>query len=106
MIALESVGQGSYLVVSSALFVIGALGIALNHRNVIVMLMAIELMLLAGNINLVTFAHFAGDITGAVFTMLVLAVAAAEAAIGLAIVVVAFRNRGSIEVDALSEMKG
>ena len=95
-----------YLTVAAILFVIGVLGIFLNRRNVILMLMAIELILLAVNINLVAFSAFLGDLVGQVFAMFVLTVAAAEAAIGLAILVVYFRNRGSIAVEDLNVMKG
>ncbi len=103
---LMSIGLGHYLTLSGMLFLIGALGVALNRRHVIVILMAIELMLLAVNINLVAFSHFSGTMTGQVFAMFILTVAAAETAIGLAIMVVAFRHRGSIAVDDLTEMKG
>ena len=95
-----------YLTVAAILFTIGVLGIFLNRRNVILMLMAIELILLAVNINLVAFSAYLGDLTGQVLAMFVLTVAAAEAAIGLAIVVVYFRNRGSIEVEDITMMKG
>ncbi|MCU0827580.1 MAG: NADH-quinone oxidoreductase subunit NuoK [Tabrizicola sp.] len=88
------------------MFVIGIFGIFLNRKNVIVILMSIELMLLAVNINLVAFSSFSGDLVGQVFTMFVLTVAAAEAAIGLAILVVFFRNRGTIEVEDVNVMKG
>ena len=100
------VGLEHYLTVAAALFVIGIFGIFLNRKNVIVILMSIELMLLAVNINLVAFSSYLGDLTGQVFTMFVLTVAAAEAAIGLAILVVFFRNKGSIEVDDISSMRG
>ena len=95
-----------YLTVAAALFVIGIFGIFLNRKNVIVILMSIELMLLAVNINLVAFSSYSGDLVGQVFTMFVLTVAAAEAAIGLAILVVFFRNRGTIEVEDVNVMKG
>ena len=100
------VGLEHYLTVAASLFVIGIFGIFLNRKNVIVILMSIELMLLAVNINLVAFSSFSGDLVGQVFTMFVLTVAAAEAAIGLAILVVFFRNRGSIEVEDVNVMKG
>ena len=100
------IGIEHYVVVSSILFVLGVLGIFLNRKNVIVILMAIELILLAVNINLVAFSAFLGDLTGQVFAMFVLTVAAAEAAIGLAILVVYFRNRGSIEVEDINLMRG
>ena len=95
-----------YLTVAAILFTLGIFGIFLNRKNVIIILMSIELMLLAVNINLVAFSTHLGDLTGQVFAMFVLTVAAAEAAIGLAILVVYFRNRGSIEVDDINVMKG
>ncbi len=101
-----TLGLGHYLTVSSVLFTLGILGIFLNRKNVIVILMCVELMLLAVNINLVAFSIFEGNVVGQVFAMLVLTVAAAEAAIGLAILVVYFRNRGTIAVEDISEMKG
>ena len=100
------VGLEHYLTVAAAQFVIGIFGIFLNRKNVIVILMSIEMMLLAVNINLVAFSSFSGDLVGQVFTMFVLTVAAAEAAIGLAILVVFFRNRGTIEVEDVNVMKG
>ena len=100
------VGIGHYLAVSAILLVLGIFGIFLNRKNVIVILMCVELMLLAVNINLVAFSVFQGNIVGQVFAMLVLTVAAAEAAIGLAILVVYFRNRGTIEVEDINAMKG
>ena len=100
------IGLGHYLTVAAALFTIGIFGIFLNRKNVIIILMSIELMLLAVNINLVAFSSFLGDLTGQVFALVVLTVAAAEAAIGLAILVVYFRNRGSIAVADLNIMKG
>jgi NADH-quinone oxidoreductase subunit K len=101
-----TIGLGHYLFVASVLFTFGVLGIFLNRKNVIVILMCVELMLLAVNINLVAFSVFQGNVIGQVFSMLVLTVAAAEAAIGLAILVVYFRNRGTIEVEDISAMKG
>ena len=95
-----------YLVVSAILLVIGIFGIFLNRRNVIIILMSIELILLAVNINFVAFSAFLNDLVGQVFAMFVLTVAAAEAAIGLAILVVYFRNRGSIAVEDINLMKG
>lgn len=95
-----------YLTVSSLLFVIGVCGIFLNRKNIITILMAIELILLSVNINLVTFSVTLGDLTGQIFSILVLTVAAAEAAIGLAILVVYYRNRGSIDVEDINMMKG
>ena len=100
------IGIEHYVVVSSILFVLGVLGIFINRRNVILMLMAIELILLAVNINLVAFSAFLGDLTGQVFAMFVLTVAAGEAAIGLAILVIFFRRRGTIAVDAADRMRG
>jgi NADH-quinone oxidoreductase subunit K len=101
-----SIGLGHYLFVAAVLFTLGILGIFLNRKNVIVILMCVELMLLAVNINLVAFSVFQGTIVGQVFAMLVLTVAAAEAAIGLAILVVYFRNRGTIEVEDIDALKG
>jgi len=101
-----SIGLGHYLVLAAILFLIGLLGVILNRRNVIILLMAIELMLLAVNINMVAFSHFGGNLSGQVFAMMILTVAAAESAIGLAILVISFRQRGSIGVDDISEMKG
>ena len=100
------IGIEHYLVVGAILFVLGVLGIFLNRKNVIVILMAIELILLAVNLNLVAFSAFLQDLTGQIFAMLVLTVAAAEAAIGLAILVIYFRTRGSIAVDDINRMKG
>jgi len=100
------VGLGHYLVVSAILLVLGIFGIFLNRKNVIIILMSVELILLAVNINLVAFSTFLGDLVGQVFALLVLTVAAAEAAIGLAILVVYFRNRGSIAVEDINLMKG
>jgi len=100
------IGLQHYLVVAAALFVIGIFGIFLNRKNVIVILMSIELMLLAVNINFVAFSSASGDLVGQVFSLLILTVAAAEAAIGLAILVVFFRNRGSIHVEDANVMKG
>lgn len=100
------IGLGHYLTVAAILFTLGVFGIFLNRKNVIVILMSIELMLLAVNINLVAFSVHLGDMVGQVFALLVLTVAAAEAAIGLAIVVVYYRNRGSIAVEDVSMMKG
>ena len=100
------IGLGHYLTVAAALFTIGIFGIFLNRKNVIIILMSIELMLLAVNINLVAFSSFIGDLTGQVYALVVLTVAAAESAIGLAILVVYFRNRGTIAVEDLNIMKG
>jgi NADH-quinone oxidoreductase subunit K len=95
-----------YLILSSILFTIGVCGIFLNRKNIITILMSIELILLAANINFVAFSVFNGDLTGQIFTIFVLTVAAAEAAIGLAILVIFFRNRGSIAVDDVGMMRG
>jgi NADH-quinone oxidoreductase subunit K len=100
------IGLNHYLAVGAILFVLGVFGIFLNRKNIIVILMAIELILLAVNINLVAFSVFLGDMVGQVFAMFVLTVAAAEAAIGLAILVIYFRNRGTIAVDDINQMKG
>ena len=100
------IGLTHYLTVAAVLFTLGVVGIFLNRKNVIIILMAIELMLLAVNINLVAFSTFLNDMVGQVFAMLVLTVAAAEAAIGLAILVVYFRNRGSIAVEDINMMRG
>ena len=97
---------GHYLTVAAILFTLGVFGIFLNRKNVIIILMSIELMLLAVNINLVAFSAHLGDLAGQVFAMFVLTVAAAEAAIGLAIIVVYFRNRGSIAVEDINRLKG
>ncbi len=101
-----TVGLSHYLTVAAVLFTISVFGIFLNRKNVIVILMSIELLLLAVNINLVAFSSFHGDLVGQVFTLIVLTVAAAEAAIGLAIVVVYFRNRGTIDVADIDHLKG
>tara|TARA_Y100000031_G_C8212087_1_gene381511 strand:- start:57 stop:371 length:315 start_codon:yes stop_codon:yes gene_type:complete len=100
------VGLTHYLVLAALLFTVGVFGMFLNRKNVIVILMSIELMLLAVNINFVAFSAYMGDLVGQVFTMFILTVAAAEAAIGLAILVVFFRNKGSIAVEDISAMKG
>ena len=100
------IGLGHYLSVAAILFTLGIFGIFLNRKNVIIILMSIELILLAVNINLVAFSSFLGDIAGQIFALFVLTVAAAEAAIGLAILVVYFRNRGSIAVEDVNLMKG
>jgi NADH-quinone oxidoreductase subunit K len=101
-----TVGLSHYLTVAAILFTLGIFGIFLNRKNVIVILMSIELILLAVNINLVAFSAFQGNLIGQVFALIVLTVAAAEAAIGLAIVVVYFRNRGTIDVASVNVMKG
>ena len=100
------VGLNQYLAVSAALFTIGVAGIFVNRKNIIVILMAIELILLSVNINLVAFSVYHGDVAGQVFAMLVLTVAAAEAAVGLAILVTFFRNRGNIAVEDVNMMHG
>ncbi len=101
-----TIGLAHYLTVAAILFTIGVVGIFINRKNVIIILMSIELILLAVNINLVAFSVFLGDLTGQVFALFVLTVAAAEAAIGLAILVVYFRNRGTIAVEDINLMKG
>jgi NADH-quinone oxidoreductase subunit K len=101
-----SIGLGHYLAVGAILFTIGIFGIFLNRKNVIIIMMSIELILLAVNVNLVAFSAFLGDLVGQVYALVVLTVAAAEAAIGLAILVVYFRNRGSIAVEDVNLMKG
>ena len=100
------IGLGHYLTVAAALFTIGVFGIFLNRKNIIIILMSIELILLAVNINLVAFSAHLGDIVGQIYALFVLTVAAAEAAIGLAILVFYFRNRGSIAVEDVNMMKG
>jgi NADH-quinone oxidoreductase subunit K len=101
-----TIGMEHYLVLAALLFTIGVFGIFLNRKNVIIILMSIELMLLAVNINFVTFSSFLHDLAGQVFTMFILTVAAAEAAIGLAILVVFFRTKGTIAVEDISTLKG
>ena len=103
---MDPISLFHYLTVAAILFTLGAIGIFLNRKNVITILMCIELMLLAVNINLVAFSTHLGDLSGQIFAMFILTVAAAEAAIGLAILVVYFRNRGSISVDDINVMKG
>lgn len=100
------IGLSHYLTVAAILFTLGVFGIFLNRRNVIIILMSVELILLSVNINLVAFSVFLHDLVGQVFAMFILTVAAAEAAIGLAILVVYFRNRGSIAVEDINMMKG
>ena len=101
-----NIGLSHYLIVSAILFSVGIFGIFMNRKNVIVILMSVELMLLAVNINFVAFSAELGDLVGQIFAMFVLTVAAAETAIGLAIMVVFFRNRGSIAVEDINAMKG
>lgn len=100
------IGLAHYLTVAAVLFTLGVFGIFLNRKNVIIIMMSIELILLAVNINLVAFSSFLNDMVGQVLAMFILTVAAAEAAIGLAIVVVYFRNRGTIAVEEISELRG
>jgi NADH-quinone oxidoreductase subunit K len=100
------IGLGHYLTVAAILFTLGVFGIFLNRKNVIIILMSVELILLAVNINMVAFSTYMNDIVGQVFALLILTVAAAEAAIGLAILVVFFRNRGSISVKDVNLMRG
>ena len=100
------IGLENYLVVSAILFALGVVGIALNRKNIIIILMAIELILLSVNLNLVAFSAYLHDLVGQIFAMFVLTVAAGEAAIGLAILVIYFRGRGTIAVDDVNRMKG
>ncbi|KKB08539.1 NADH-quinone oxidoreductase subunit K [Devosia geojensis] len=100
------IGLGHYLTVAAILFTLGVFGIFLNRKNVIIILMSVELILLAVNLNLVAFSAHLGDLQGQVFALMILTVAAAEAAIGLAILVIFYRNRGSIAVDDVNMMKG
>jgi NADH-quinone oxidoreductase subunit K len=106
MLAATGIGLGHYLTVGAILFTLGVFGIFLNRKNIIVILMSVELILLAVNINFVAFSAELNDLAGQVFALLILTVAAAEAAIGLAILVIFFRNRGSIAVDDVNMMKG
>ena len=100
------VGLGHYLTLAAVIFVIGIVGIFLNRKNVIIILMSIELILLAVNINLVSFSIYLQNIVGQVFTMFILTVAAAEAAVGLAIIVIYYKNKGSIHVEQIISLKG
>ena len=100
------IGLGHYLTLGAIIFSLRVIGIFLNRKNIIVILMSVELILLAVNINLISFSIFSGDILGQIFTMLILTIAAAEAAIGLAIIVVFYRNKGSIRVEDIHELKG
>ena len=100
------VGLGHYLTLAAIIFVIGIVGIFLNRKNVIIILMSIELILLAVNINLVSFSIYLQNLVGQIFTMFILTVAAAEAAVGLAIIVLYYKNKGSIDVDQISSLKG
>jgi NADH-quinone oxidoreductase subunit K len=101
-----TIGLSNYLAVAAILFTIGVVGIFLNRKNIIIILMSVELILLAVNLNFVAFSSYLGDLVGQVFALFVLTVAAAEAAIGLAILVVYFRNRGTIAVEDVNVMKG
>ena len=101
-----NIALGHYLILAAIIFIIGIIGIFLNRKNVIIILMSIELILLAVNINLVSFSIFTQDLTGQIFTMFILTVAAAEAAIGLAIIVAYYRNKGSIRIEDISSLKG
>ena len=103
---MTEIGLGHYLTLAAIIFTLGVIGIFLNRKNVIVILMSIELILLAVNINLVSFSYFLEDLTGQIFALFVLTVAAAEAAIGLAILVVYNRNAGSIEIENINSLKG
>lgn len=100
------IGLGHYLVLAALLFTLGVVGIFLNRKNLIVILMSVELILLAVNINFVAFSHFRGDLTGQIFTLFVLTVAAAETAIGLAIMVIYFRGRRTLAVEDANLLKG
>ena len=100
------IGLGHYLTLAAIIFTIGIIGIFLNRKNVIIILMSIELILLAVNINLVSFSIYLQDLVGQVFAMFILTVAAAEAAVGLAIIVIYYKNRGSINVEQISYLKG
>ena len=100
------IGLSHYLVLAAILFTVGVFGIFVNRKNVIIILMSVELILLSVNINLVAFSSFSGDLVGQIFALLILTVAAAEAAIGLAILVAFFRNKGSIAVEDINAMKG
>jgi len=103
---MTEVGLGHYLTLGSIIFVIGVIGVFLNRKNIIIILMSIELILLAVNINLVSFSIYLQNLTGQVFTMFILTVAAAEAAVGLAIIVIYFKNKGSIHVEHINSLKG
>ena len=100
------IGLGHYLTLAAIIFVIGIIGIFLNRKNIIIILMSIELILLAVNINLVSFSIYLQNLVGQIFTMFVLTVAAAEAAVGLAIIVIYYKNRGSINVEQINTLKG
>ena len=100
------IGLGHYLTLAAVIFVIGIVGIFLNRKNIIIILMSIELILLSVNINLVSFSIYLDDLVGQVFSMFILTVAAAEAAVGLAIIVIYYKNKGSIKIDHISSLKG
>ena len=100
------IGLGHYLILGATIFTIGVIGIFLNRKNIIVILMSIELILLAVNINLVSFSIYLNDLTGQIFTLFILTVAAAEASIGLAIIVIYYRNSGTIKVQEIDKLKG
>ena len=106
LMLMIDIGLGHYLTLGAIIFTIGVVGIFLNRKNIIVILMSIELILLAVNINLVSFSIFLNDLTGQIFALFILTVAAAEAAIGLAIIVVYYRNKGSIRVEEINQMRG
>jgi NADH-quinone oxidoreductase subunit K len=103
---MTEIGLGHYLTLAAIIFVIGIIGIFLNRKNVIVILMSVELILLAVNINFVSFSIYLQNLTGQIFTMFILTVAAAEAAIGLAIIVIYYKNKGSIDVEQINSLKG
>ena len=103
---MNEIGLGHYLTLSAIIFSIGVIGIFLNRKNIIIILLSIELILLAVNINLVSFSIFINDLTGQIFALFILTVAAAEAAIGLAIIVIYYRNSGTIRVEEINNLKG
>jgi NADH-quinone oxidoreductase subunit K len=103
---MEEISMQHYLVVSAILFVLGICGLVINRRNIITILMAVELLLLSVNLNFVTFSYYLGDLAGQVFTVFILTVAAAEAAIGLAILVIFYRHRNTIDIEEVNLMKG
>ena len=103
---MTEIGLGHYLTLGAIIFTIGLVGVFLNRRNVIIILMSIELMLLAVNINLVSFSIYLQNLVGQIFTIFILTVAAAEAAIGLAIIVIYYKNKGSIDIKKISSLKG
>ena len=103
---MTEIGLGHYLILSAIIFSIGITGIFLNRKNIIIILMSIELILLAVNINLVSFSIYLEDLVGQIFAMFVLTVAAAEAAVGLAIIVIYYKNKGSIHVEQINSLKG